>query len=851
MKVSLENIKFYNDMYKCSGDPAPDGIEALVEKINTQLGGVDEVIDFGAKYKDILIVKIVSCEKHPNADKLNVCKIDDGGVNKNVERDSNGYVQVVCGAPNARVDLITVWIPPSVVVPSTYGKDPLELEAREIRGQVSNGMLASPSELAISGDHNGIVEVDQHAEPGQTISDAFKLDDYIIDIENKMFTHRPDLFGMMGVAREIAGIQGQNYKSPDWYLTPLPIDQASELPLTVENQIPELAPRFMAVAMSGIEVKPSPLWLQINLTRVGIKPINNIVDITNYFMMLTAQPLHAYDYDKVKALSGGEPNLIIRTPKEGEKIKLLGGKVIEPKSTDIMIATDKQLIGIGGVMGGADTEIDANTKNIILECANFDMYTTRRTSMAHGLFTDASTRFTKGQSPQQCPSVFAKVVDDIKRLTTGKVASQVIDVHDKLNRPKSVTITDVAINRILGSKFDKDLICQLLENTEFEIKIGKTSYNRIDKSTVDPDIGIQPDLEDPNFDYLGTDIEVTAPFWRTDIEILEDVAEEVGRLYGFNKLPKALPNRTTSPPVINKNIVLKEKLRDVLFNLGANEVMTYNFVHGDLLTKVGQKPEESYKLRNALSPDLQYYRQSLTPSSLDKVHSNIKAGYDKFAIFEIGKSHIKGREEDNLPIEFERLAFVFSADPKAAKTIKGAPYYQAKKYLGELFDRLGVKDIRFEEIVLDGKDTNKVYYQKGRSATVYSGEHLIGRIGEYTPAVMKAFKLPDFSAGFELGIKPLANVVSAVSIYKPLNRYPSTDQDITIAVASDTKFSEVEKRVIDVLSNTDYNYEISPVSIYSPDDSKEKHVTFNITLSHPDRTLKTDEVNGLLKTLVD
>ncbi|MEK9195774.1 MAG: phenylalanine--tRNA ligase subunit beta, partial [Patescibacteria group bacterium] len=661
----------------------------------------------------------IACEKHPNADKLNVCLVDDGGVNKNVERDSDGYVQVVCGAPNARVDLTTIWIPPSVVVPSTYGKDPLELEAREIRGQVSNGMLASLSELAIGGDHNGIVEIDQEASPVQTFADAYKLNDYIIDIENKMFTHRPDLFGMMGVAREIAGIQGQSFKSPDWYLTPLPIEQASELPLTVENQIPELAPRFMAVAMSGIEIKPSPLWLQINLTRVGIKPINNIVDLTNYFMMLTAQPLHAYDYDKVKALSASDAKLVIRAPKIDEKIKLLGGKVIEPKQTDIMIATDKQLIGIGGVMGGADTEIDANTKNIILECANFDMYTTRRTSMAHGLFTDASTRFTKGQSPQQCPSVFAKAVDDIKRLTTGKVASPVINICGNIKANKTVVSSTKEINQILGTDLSAEQIVSSLKNTEFDL--------------IDDPKEINPDI-----------MEVTAPFWRTDIEILEDVAEEVGRLYGFNKLPKSLPNRTTSPPIINQNIVLKEKLRDVLFNLGANEVMTYNFVHGDLLTKVGQKPEQSYKLRNALSPDLQYYRQSLTPSLLDKVHSNIKAGYDKFAIFEIGKAHIKGREEDNLPIEFERLAFVFSADPKAAKTIKGAPYYQAKKYLEELFDRLGIKDIRFEDIVLDGKDTNEVYYQKGRSATVYSGEHLLGRIGEYTPATTKAFKLPDF-----------------------------------------------------------------------------------------------------------
>ena len=826
MKVSIENIRFFNKLNGCADEAMPNGIDELVENINTQLGGVDEVVDLGKKYEGILIAKIVSCVKHPNADKLSLCKIDDGGVNKQVERDNDGYVQVVCGAPNARVDLLTVWIPPHVVVPSTYGKDPLKLEAREIRGEVSNGMLASLSELAIGADHSGIVEIDQQANPGQTLSEVYKLDDRIIDIENKMFTHRPDLFGMMGVAREIAGIQGQQYTSPDWYLTPLPIDQANGLSLSVDNQLSELAPRFMAVAISQVQVGPSPLWLQINLMRVGIKPINNIVDLTNYFMMLTAQPLHAYDYDKVKALSGNEAKLVIRAPKEGEKIKLLGGKVIEPKSTDIMIATDKQLIGIGGVMGGEDTEVDANTKNIILECANFDMYATRRTCMAHGIFTDASTRFTKGQSPLQCPAVIAKVVDDIKRLANGRVASALNDVHGALQAPKPVEVSADYVNSILGLSLTSDQIAKLLKNTEIDL-VGETGM--------------------ANSEHIS----FLPPFWRTDIEIPEDIVEEVGRLYGFNRLPKTLPTRTTSPPIANQNIELKKKIRSILANLGANEILTYNFVHGNLLTKAGQKPEDSYKLRNALSPDLQYYRQSLTPSLLDKVHPNVKAGYDKFALFEIGKSHIKGRVEEDLPVEFERLAFVFSADPKASKNISGAPYYQAKIYLNQLCDSLGIVDLRFEPIVHDQKETNKVYFQKGRSATVYSGEHLIGRIGEYTSATIKAFKLPDFSAGFELGLGPLAQVVGATVNYKPLNRYPSTEQDITISVPQDTNFADVESRLKQTLARTNYRYEISPVGIYQPQDKNEKNMTFKIELSHPDRTLTTNEVNDLLKTLVD
>ncbi|MBI5357706.1 phenylalanine--tRNA ligase subunit beta, partial [Candidatus Saccharibacteria bacterium] len=480
MKVSVENIRFFNKLNKTGDDPMPKGIEALVEKINTQLGGVDEVTDLSKKYRGVLVVKVVECIKHPNADKLSLCKIDDGGTDKKVKRDKDGLVQVVCGAPNVKAGMLAAWIPPGVTVPSTVDKDPFVLEARELRGEISNGMLASASELGISNDHSGIVELglDMKAEPGQAFADVYKLNDYIIDIENKMFTHRPDLFGLMGIARELAGIQGQKFVSPEWYLKPKKIEASSELALEVDNQIPDLAPRFTAVAISDIQIGPSPLWLQINLMRVGIKPINNIVDITNYLMMVTAQPLHAYDYDKVKALGGSK--LIVRKAKKGEKIKVLGGKEVSLLDSDIVIASPKEAIGIGGVIGGASTEVDATTKNIILECANFNMYSIRRTSMSHGLFTDASTRFTKGQSPLQCDGVITKTVDDILRLCGGKVASKLIDKSSLPvsadDRPK-LRVSVSGVNNLLGTRIEDHAMADILRNVEFELDTNNKELN--------------------------------------------------------------------------------------------------------------------------------------------------------------------------------------------------------------------------------------------------------------------------------------------------------------------------------------------------------------------------------------
>ncbi len=828
MKISVENIRFFNLLYKTAGDPMAGGIDELVEKVNTQLGGVDEVIDLGKKYKGILVANVVECIKHPNADKLSLCKIDDNGTNKSVERDKNGLVQVVCGAPNVREGMLVAWIPPGVTVPNTYEKDPFVLEARELRGEISNGMLASASELDISSDHNGIVELglDRQASPGQPFADVYKLDDYIVDIENKMFTHRPDLFGMLGVARELAGISGQKFTSPDWYKNPIELEKAGDLALEVGNQIPELAPRFMAVAIQGVQVGPSPLWLQINLMRVGIKPVNNVVDLTNYWMHITAQPMHAYDYDKVKALSGGSsPKLVIRNATQDEQLKLLGGKTTKVKSTDIVIATDKQVIALGGVMGGADTEVDHTTKNIILECANFDMYRVRRTSMAHGLFTDASMRFTKGQSPLQCPAVIGKTATDILRICKGKVASEVIDLvgnESFTKKVKSVATTVDFINSLLGLSISETDTSTLLENVEF---------------------GIERSVKD---------IKIHPPFWRTDIETPEDVAEEVGRLYGFNRLPKALPKRVINPATSNALIDLKNRLRQNLSALGANEVLTYNFVHGKLLEKVGQKPENSYKLRNALSPDLQYYRQTLTPNLLDNVHANIKAGHDQFAIFEIGKSHNKIHSTtDDLPDELEMLALTF-AEKKPAKD-SGSAYFKARKYLDELASKLGIElDYSKTDEKLDYPVTAP--YDLKRSALVSdkkSGD-LLGIIGEYKNSVCRDFKLPPSVAGFELGLEHILKSVrqNPLNSYEPLAKYPATEQDICLRIDSGLSYKKLLDEITSLAQDNkpkDVNISISPIDIYQDNKVKtRKQITVRIRLQSFERTLTSTVVNELI-----
>lgn len=821
MKVSLNWANWHSKT-----DPAPKGLGLLAKKIGAQLGEIEEIIKYEPRYKNIFVVRVVSCEKHPAADKLSLCLIEDNGAAKDVARNKKGQVQVVCGAPNARTGMLAAWIPPGETVPSTIGKDPFVLEARELRGELSNGMLASPAELDIYDEHDGILEIDDNdkVKPGTPLSELYGLNDVVIDIENKMFTHRPDCFGVLGVARELAGINGQAFSSPDWYKDEPEFAPAKGLDLKVINKVPKLAPRFMAVALKGASVKPSPVWLQAGLKRVGIKPINNVVDITNCLMYITGQPLHAYDYDKVAAKSSGGAVLEVRHPQKGEKLKLLNGKTIEPRTGAVIIATDKEIIGLGGVMGGADSEVNDGTKNIILECANFDLYSVRKTSMEHGLFTDAVTRFSKGQSPLQNARVLKKAMELIIQEAGAKQASAVIDdvnideefiERDSLHEP--VTISAEFINSRLGLDLSAETMAGLLRNVEFVAEIIR-----------------------------GSNLLVKAPFWRTDIAISEDVVEEIGRLYGYDHLPKELPIRVATPAIIDEALDSKKTLRNVLASLGARETLNYSFVHGKLLEKAKQSPDNSYKVNNALSPDLQYYRQSLTPSLLENVYPNIRLGSDKFALFEINKVHDKanGLNDEKVPAETDRIAFVY-----ADKRAKGAAYFMARAYLDALAAKLG---ITFEYKATSQKSDDSLTrpYDAQRSAAVCTGGENIGVIGEFEPGVARNFKLPDYCAGFEIKLPAITKAArSAGSNYTQLSRYPSITQDICLRVTTDSQYGELAGALNEALGTSkpkDVLCEIAPLDIYSPEDGVYKNITFSITLFSYERTLKEEVANKLL-----
>lgn len=816
---------------------ANGNIEETAIHVGAQLGAIEAIEYWGDKYADAVIVKVVSCEKHPNADKLSLCKIDDGRTTQ-TDRDHNGLVQVICGAPNIKTGQLVVWLPPGSIVPATFNDpEPFILGSRELRGTISAGMIASPSELSLSDDHDGILVISEQNDEliGTKFKDYYGLSDIVLDLENKMFTHRPDCFGILGVARELAGIQHKQYASPAWYLEIPNFEKLPKptLPISVSIET-KLVPRLMAVAMSSITVGESHQDIKSALLLSGIKPINNVVDVTNYLMQITGQPLHAYDYDKV--LSQGKTqtaNINANLSEKGQTLKLLNGKTIVAKDGDsIFIYANNTPIGVGGVMGGSDTEVDDNTKNIILECASFDMYSIRKTSMKYGLFTDAVTRFNKGQSILQNDRILKKAMEMISELCGGTQASDVADISTiDLPSPYKITVESSFINDRLGSNLSAEEISKLLNNVEF--------------------------ISKPN----GTKVEIEVPFWRTDIELPEDILEEVGRLYGFDKLTVSLPERPAKPVKNNTGMVLKQKIRSILSSAGANEVLTYSFVHGNLLEKAGQSTTDSYQLSNAISPELQYYRQSLLPSLIDKISLNLRSDYirttdNEFSLFEINKVHIKNEfdpDDSELPNEFEHLACVFAADNKTSSIkYSGSAYYASRKYLDALFVKLNQSYIIEEFVSQDIPENLKKLiplFAKNRLGLIVVNSQKIGLIGEFSNKVENNFKLPKFCSGFELSLEKI-NQKSPVYIKIP--KFPKIQQDITIQTDSLKPYLEIKNNLYSSLQSLvpegSYFYLGYP-SVFAPENSSVKNVSFKFWIATQNRTLKSEDVNKLLDSV--
>lgn len=797
-------------------------IDISVEKLSTLIGErlveIESVTDLGLKYQGALVVEAVSVKKLENSDHLSVVMINDGGFFANIDRDENGLVQVVCGATNIADGQKVVWLTPGMVVPDTFNKpEQFVLGSRKLCGVMSNGMIASARELDLYDEHDGILVLDSKLEAGRTFADCYELDDYLIDIENKSLTHRPDCFGVIGFAREVAGILGQKFETPD-YMEKITADfnndsnESVDISAIIDDS--SLSARYLAVVMSGADgARKSSILTQTYLARVGVRPISAIVDVTNYLMLLTGQPLHAFDYDKVLAVSGGRSDIHVRAGRQNETLKLLDGRKITVTTSDIVIAAGETIIGLAGAMGGQDTEIDDTTKRIIIESATFNLYNLRNTQMRFGIFSEAITRFTKGQPSELAMPVLNMAVNLIKDWSGAKVISQLAEAYPSTKTNSAIEFDTAQINEILGSDHVPVNIISTLESVGFVV-------NQLDDSHVS----------------------VSAPYWRSDIHIIEDIAEEIGRIRGFDNINPTLPIRDFTAVKPNDFDDFRKKVRKILTCTGSNEVLTYSFVHGDVLKKANQDPIDSYRIINSISPDLQYYRQTLTPSLLGLINPNIRQGFDCFSIYEINKTHSKKNnlDEETVPVESDMLSLIFANK----ETIDGAAYYNAKRIFDYLAERIGAS-VRY--VMLDGS-TNAMTapFEVKRSAKIIDDKTgvVIGVIGEYKKSVIKSFKLPESTSGFEIDLVALFSVAKGLTKnYKPISRFPSTERDICFQVDQNINYDQICGSIEEELSRLDFISSILPIDIYQASGSSTKNITVRIKLVSYVKTLTSSEIN--------
>ncbi len=785
MKISLNWLKKYVDI------KIPD--EELVRLIGARLVEVEGVIDETHKYDNIYVVRVESAEKIPDTH-LTLCKINVGDIEvKNVPK-TDGLVQVMCGAPNVHAGMLAAWIAPGAVVPASVHEDaPFVIGKRTmLKKYDSYGMLAAADELDLGVDHEGIIEIEPSmAKPGEAFADVFELKDKILEIENKSLTHRPDCFGLIGFAREVAGILGQRFDEPI-FLTHETVFEAGFLEQTknsvrkkgtkikIKIEDAKICPRYTCAQIKIVDPLAKNKYFSMMdtiLAKSGMHSISKIVDVTNYLMLLTGQPLHAFDYDKFNKVGGtSEPNVIVRVAKKGEKIELLDGSILECTSDDILITSNNVPVGLAGAMGGANTMIDENTKNVFLEAATFSLFNLRKTQMSHGIFSEAITRFTKGIPAGGTFNVLAEAIKEIN----GKV----IDMNDEWMEDVKSNTVEVSVNEIndlLGTQYDEALIIKTLSNVGFDIK------------------------------KKGKKLLVIAPYWRTDIHISEDITEEVGRLLGYDNIAPVLPLHLTAER--NPAFVLRRRIRELMARYGASEALTYSFVSGRLLEKAGQDVKNSYKIINSISPELQYIRQSIVPSLLDKTYMNEKLPVDKFAIYEMNSIYRKeyGMDTESVPIEKASLGFVI-----AERKNKDTAFYKAKKYAAKLFEEL---NIEVDFLPLEGKRAEEKPFEPKRSAEIFINEEYVGVVGEFKNSVKTEFKLAPYVAGFEVDIELLLKYMSQK---KTIAFGVKKKEDLTIT--TNKTYAEALKQV-----KKDYpDAQILPGVIYQAEGQNDRNITFHI-----------------------
>ncbi len=758
----------------------------LAERLTMQGLEVEGVKKVGGNVEGLVIGQIVSLEKHPNADKLTLCAVDIG----------SDKLSIVCGASNHQVKDKVVVAKVGTLLPNG-----LEIKKAKIRKVESFGMLCSKSELNLEGDSEGIWILPDDAMIGGTMDKYLPEADYIYDIS--LTSNRSDCLSITGIAREIAAMVGCKVQYPD---TSLNVSTSTEKPdITINNS--ELCPRYASRIIKNVKVKESPDWIKEKLLNLGLRPINNVVDITNYVLLELGHPLHAFDLNKLDG-----KKIIVRNSNHDEKIMLLDESEHKLDKNMLVIADASKSVAVAGVMGGADTEVTEKTQDLLLEAAYFLPYSVRTTSKKLGVSSDSSYRFERGTDfDGLIPSLdrTAKLICDI----CGGDVSELVDIYPKKLEAPIITVRTNIVNDKLGTNLDSKTIIKYLEPMGFTI----ISSNK-------------------------EEIELESPTFKVDVLREIDVVEEIARIHGYDKFDTLIPSIKLNNDVIDTKQSLKDRVKNVLINSGLNEVYNYDFYNINDLSKIGWDYSDCVKIINPLGAETQYLRDSILPSLMSNVLFNLSHGNKHLKIFEIGKI-FKCEKEKTESLSLGITLFGSFTEPNIHFEKREMDFYDLKGFVEEVLNLIPGINIRYEQV------QNNIFHPYQCAKIIVNNEN-IGIIGQISRDINDKLKLTSPLLMSEIDLEKLTYIRLKEKSYQTISKFPPALRDLAIVVNNDITsqkvFSEIRKGS-KLITN------INLIDIYQGKHIPEgkKCLIFSLAFQDIKRTLTDDEIARDYDKIVD
>ncbi len=788
MKVSLRWLQEYIDIILPPADLARRLTMAGTEVKGTQV--------IGGSWENIVIGQIIAINPHPDADRLTLPTIDLG-----TEQQT-----VVCGAPNLRLGDKVAFAPVGAQLIDGHSGQVFRLKSARIRGVVSSGMACSEKELGISARHEGIMVLPEEAPVGTPLADY--LGDVIFDLD--VTPNRPDCLCVVGVAREIAALTGQSLRLPQvsYEEAASPVDQQ----ISIEIAAPDLCPRYCASLVTGIKVAESPKWMQERLLACGMRPINNIVDVTNYVMLEYGQPLHAFDYHRIRG-----KKIIVRRAVDDETIITLDEVERVLSSDMLVIADEKGAVAIAGVMGGADSEVTQQTTSILLEAANFNPPSIHHTGKTLRLPSEACMRFERGIRPELTLPALKRATQLIMQLAGGEAAKGLADVYPgKLDQPP-ILLSVAEVKRLLGIEFSLDRMVAALTSLGFDCRQGGSA----------------------------SEAWVTAPYWRSDIHLAVDLIEEVARIIGYDKIPATM----LSQPLPRQNpepiISLKQKAGRTLAGYGFQEVITYSLTSLEILSKLLPEPHSlepmPLRMANPMTTEQEYLRPNLRANLLATLSANQRHEDGGIRLFELGKAYLP-RPKD-LPDELEVLCGVLSGSRLEKSCQVGdelIDFFDAKGVVEGLLNQLGV-EASFEECSDESLHPNR------RAAIVIVGNRL-GVVGELHPKVSKAFEISGVVYLFEINLTALSPFTIGHKMFQPIPRFPAIVRDMALVVNTEI----THQQILDIIKSFPLVERVTIFDVYTGEQVPpgKKSLAYRITFQSPAHTLTDEEVNRVQQQIL-